>query len=63
MKEAEFWVRLQGKSIKVFLKNNFVYAGMVTAVCGDWVEILDRKLGYKKIFRINEIADLEVTEI
>jgi len=37
----DFFVRYQNKIIKIFLKSGFKYEGKVTAVCNDFLEILD----------------------
>jgi len=61
-RNQEFWIRLQGSTIKVFLKNGFKYEGILKAVCQDFLDILDFKLNSSKIVRIEDIQDLEVLE-
>jgi len=55
----DFFVRYQNKIIKIFLKSGFKYEGKVTAVCNDFLEILDFKLGCKKVIRISELDSFE----
>ena len=57
---VDFWQRLIGKTIKLFLKNGFKYEGRLIAVCEDFIEIFDYKIQLNKILRIVDIADLEV---
>lgn len=59
-RDIDFWIRLQNKNLKVFLKNGFKYEGRLKAICEDFLDILDFKLGTSKIIRIEDIADLEV---
>lgn len=58
--DFEFWNKLQGKVIKIFLKNGFKYEGRVIAICQDFIELFEFKLNLNKILRISDIADFEV---
>lgn len=61
-REIQFWKRLEGTTIKVFLRNHFKYEGKITDVCEGFLEIHDFKLNGKKIIRIENIEDVEVEE-
>lgn len=56
--DDEFWMRLQGNKIKIFLKSGFVYRGKLLASCNDFIEIDDIK--GRKILRVDLIDNVEV---
>lgn len=58
--DNQFWIRLQGSTIKIFLKNGFKYEGTLEAVCQDFLDVLDFKLQKSKIVRIDDVQDVEV---
>ena len=59
-RDIDFWIRLENKSIKVFMTNGFCWRGKLTAICNEFFEILDFKSNTKKILRLNDVCDVEV---
>lgn len=51
-----------GKTILIFLHNNFRYEGKVTGCDEIFLEILDFKTNSYKIIALNEIKEVEVKE-
>lgn len=50
----------EGKTITIFLHNDFRYTGKCLGSDEKYVEILDYKLNSIKVFEISEIKELEV---
>ena len=51
-----------GKTVLIFLNNNFRYEGKVTGCDEVFVEILDFKTNSYKIIAVAEIKEMEVRE-
>ena len=49
-----------GKEIKVFLFNNYRFAGKLTNCDDEYLELLDYKSSFYKIIRISDIKDMDV---
>lgn len=51
-----------GKEVKIFLHNNFRYAGKITNCDETYIEIFDTKSQSYKLILYEEIKDMEVKE-
>ena len=51
-----------GKEVKIFLNNNFRYAGKLVNADDIYLEILDRVSSGYKIIKICDIRDMEIAE-
>jgi len=52
----------EGKTVTIFLHNNFRYTGRCLASDERYIELLDYKINRIKVIDISEIKDLEVGE-
>ncbi len=51
-----------GKTIKIFLINNFHYEGKLTNLDETFLELLDFKTNSYKLIRVREIKEIEVRQ-
>ena len=51
-----------GKEVKIFLHNNFRYAGKITNADEKYIEIFDTRSNSYKLIIYEEIKDIEVKE-
>jgi len=51
-----------GKTVLIFLNNNFRYEGKITNCDDEYLEILDFKTNSYKIISLSEIKEAEVKE-
>lgn len=58
----DFFEKLIGKRIKIFLKNGYKYEGKLESCGWGFIQIFDFLTRYSKILRIEDIADAEILE-
>lgn len=51
-----------GKTVLIFLYNNFRFEGKITACDDECLEILDFRTGSYRLIKFNEIKEAEVRE-